>query len=109
MALKIRLRQQGCTNHIVYRIVVADSRSPRDGKYIEAIGWYNPKAREGLEKFNVHADRLQHWLGNGAQISETVASIMKSAAAGVMQQHQQKLEQRRVKRAKARRDARKAA
>lgn len=109
MALKIRLRQQGCTNHIVYRIVVADSRSPRDGKYIEALGWYNPRAREGLEKVNVHQDRLQHWLANGAQISETCENIMKGSATAVMQQHNQKLEARRTKRAKIRRQARKAA
>ena len=109
MALKIRLRQQGRNNRPFYRLVVADCRSPRDGKYLEAIGWYNPKAREGLEKFKVHPDRLQHWLGNGAQISTTVESIMKEAATGIMQQHNQKLEVRRTKRAATRRSARKAA
>ena len=109
MALKIRLRSQGCTNHVVFRIVVADGRAPRDGKYLEALGWYNPKAREGLERFQVQPDRLQHWLNFGAQMSPTVATIMKQAATGVMVQQQQKVEARRTKRAKSRREARKAA
>lgn len=77
MTLKIRLRQQGCTNNIVYRIIVADSRSPRDGRFVESIGWYNPKAKEEINKCHVHPDRLQYWMNLGAQLGSTVAALMK--------------------------------
>jgi len=102
MALKIRLRRQGCTNNIVHRIVVTDGRAPRDGKYIESIGWYKPKAREGQERYLMHPDRLQHWLGCGAQMSDTVATIAQQAAPGVSEQYRKQMEARKVKRAKAR-------
>ena len=84
MSLKIRLRQQGCTNNIVYRIVVADSRSPRDGKFVETIGWYNPKAKDELNKCQVHPDRLQYWLEQGAQLGTTVAALMKKVAPAIL-------------------------
>lgn len=77
MTLKIRLRRQGCTNNIVYRVVVADSRSPRDGKFVESIGWYNPKAKNELDTCQFHTDRMSHWLKEGAQMTGTVEALVK--------------------------------
>ncbi len=72
MALKIRLRQQGRNNRQVYRVVVSDVRSPRDGKYVESLGWYNPFESELDKSVSVKADRIQHWLDTGALLSERV-------------------------------------
>jgi small subunit ribosomal protein S16 len=71
MSVKIRMKRIGAKNTPVFRIVVADSRSPRDGKCIEEIGTYQP-----LKKL----DRAQYWVGKGAQPSDTVASFIKKAA-----------------------------
>jgi small subunit ribosomal protein S16 len=109
MALKIRLRQQGCTNHIVYRVVVADVRSPRDGKYIESIGWYNPKAKTEALQMELKADRLQHWINQGAQLTPTVVALMKKGAPGVAENVRQAAQAKRVRHAKRRRAASKAA
>lgn len=73
--VRIRLRRDGAKNSPYYRIVVADSRSPRDGKFIELIGTYDPK-KTG-ENYKIDLDRAEYWLGNGAQPSETVASIIR--------------------------------
>ncbi len=67
----------GAKNSPVYRIVVADSRSPRDGKFIEEIGTYQPLKKE--DNFNLKLERAEHWLKCGAQPSETVASFIKKA------------------------------
>jgi len=83
MAVKIRLRKQGCINRRHYRIVVTDSRTPRDGKYIEALGWFDPLAKTEDKKVQIHPDRLQYWLSKGAQCSDTVAFLKKKAAPGV--------------------------
>ena len=82
MAVKIRLRSQGNTNRIVYRIVVADSRSPRDGKYIESIGWFDPLAKED-KQLAMKPDRLQYWLTVGAEPTDKVKFLMKKAAPEV--------------------------
>lgn len=75
MAVSIRLRREGSLNHPFYRIAVADSRSPRDGKFIELIGTYDTKKAEN----NVTLDlaRAEYWLSVGAQPSDTVRSIIK--------------------------------
>jgi small subunit ribosomal protein S16 len=78
MSVKIRMKRVGTTNTPVYRIVVADSRSPRDGKCIEEIGTYQP-LKPG-ENFTLKLDRAQYWVGKGAQPSDTVASFIKKAA-----------------------------
>jgi len=98
MALKIRLWQQGCKNKICYRVVVANSQSPRDGKYIEAIGWYNPEAKTDEQKRSIHADRLLHWLGLGAQMSTTVAAVAKRAVPEAMKEYAKTVEARVAKR-----------
>ncbi len=77
MATKIRLRRTGTTNLALYRIVVADARSPRDGRFIENIGHYDPR-KEGKEKVVVNMERLKYWLSVGAQMTESVIPLVKA-------------------------------
>ena len=72
-----RLRRMGAKKTPFYRIVVADSRYPRDGRFIEEIGTYNPLAEPAV--VNVNADRAQEWIKNGAQPTDTVRGILKKA------------------------------
>jgi len=78
MAVKIRMKRVGTKNTPVYRIVVADSRSPRDGKFIEEIGTYQP-LKSG-ENYTLQLERAQYWISKGAQPSDTVASFIKKLA-----------------------------
>jgi small subunit ribosomal protein S16 len=78
MSVKIRMKRVGTKNTPVFRIVVADSRSPRDGKFIEEIGNYHP-LKTG-ENFTIKQDRAQYWISKGAQPSDTVASFLKKLA-----------------------------
>ncbi len=75
MAVKIRLRRMGQKKAPFYRIVVADSRSPRDGRFIEEIGYYNPMTNPIEVK--IDAEKAKTWLSNGAQPTETVKSLLK--------------------------------
>ena len=77
MAVKIRLRRMGQKKAPFYRIVVADSRSPRDGRFIEEIGIYDPNQDPSL--FNVDEEAAKRWLNNGAQPTEVVGKIFKAA------------------------------
>ncbi len=77
MSVKIRLKRVGATNAPAYRIVVADSRSPRDGRFIEELGSYDPK-KAGVN-YILDLERARYWVGVGAQPSETVASFIKKA------------------------------
>ncbi len=77
MAVKIRMKRIGAKNDPVFRIVVADARSPRDGKFIEELGTYHPLRRGG--NFTLDLERANYWLSKGAQPSETVASFIKKA------------------------------
>lgn len=77
MAVKIRLRRLGYKKHPVYRVVVADSRSPRDGSVIDEIGTYDPNQEPSIVK--IDAEAAKKWLGNGAQPTETVAKLLKQA------------------------------
>lgn len=74
MAVKLRLRRMGKKKQPVYKVVAADVRSPRDGKFIEAIGLYNPKASPAV--MDIQEDRALYWLGVGAQPTETVKNIL---------------------------------
>ena len=78
--VKIRLRRMGAKKAPYYRIVVADSRAPRDGRYIEEIGTYDPMA-EGAAKIKVDMDRANYWVANGAQPTDTVRGLLKKAEA----------------------------
>ena len=73
MAVKIRMRRMGSKKKPFYRLVVADSRSPRDGRFIEEIGYYNPVNEEKTLK--IDEDRLNYWLGVGAKPSEKVKKL----------------------------------
>ncbi|MBQ3702168.1 MAG: 30S ribosomal protein S16 [Oscillospiraceae bacterium] len=77
--VKIRLRRMGAKKAPYYRIVVADSRSPRDGRFIEEIGMYDPMA-EG-EKIKVDMERAKYWIANGAQPTDTVRGLLKKVEA----------------------------
>ena len=72
--VKIRLRRMGAKKAPFYRIIVADSRSPRDGRFIEEVGYYNPMTNPA--EIKVDAEKAQKWLDNGAQPTETVKSIL---------------------------------
>jgi small subunit ribosomal protein S16 len=75
MAVSIRLRREGSKNRPYYRVVVADSRSPRDGKFIEILGTYDPKLTGLNSSFSV--ERAEYWISKGAQPSDTVRSLIK--------------------------------
>ena len=80
MSVKIRLRRTGANNDISFRVVAADSRSPRDGRFIEILGWYDPR-RAGPD-FKLKLDRIDYWKSKGAIISDTVRTLIKRARAG---------------------------
>ena len=75
MAVKIRLRRMGAKKNPFYRIVVADSRYPRDGRFIEEIGTYNPMTEPAQVK--IDADKAKQWIANGAQPTDTVKAMLK--------------------------------
>ena len=77
--VKIRLRRMGAKKAPFYRVIVADSRSPRDGRFIEEIGTYDPAAES--EKIKVDMERAKYWIANGAQPTETVRGLLKKIEA----------------------------
>ncbi len=77
MAVAIRLKREGAKNSPYYKIVVADQRKPRDGKFIEIIGTYDPKQKD--ENFTLKLDRAEYWVGVGARPSQTVGNIITKA------------------------------
>jgi small subunit ribosomal protein S16 len=92
--VRIRLRRVGRKKAPAYRIVVADSQSPRDGKFIEIIGQYAPRLSDE-QKLNVDADRAKYWMSVGAQPSDTVRSLLRRA--GVLKQiHEERLARKRA-------------
>ena len=80
MAVKIRLRRMGAKKRPFYRVVVADSRSPRDGRFIEEIGTYNPIAQPA--EIKVDLEKASQWIANGAQPTDTVKELLKKAGLG---------------------------
>ncbi|HEX4206926.1 MAG TPA: 30S ribosomal protein S16 [Ktedonobacteraceae bacterium] len=75
MAVKIRLKRTGMKKAPSYRVVIADARSPRDGRIIDNIGWYNPRFEPS--KIEINEEKALHWLKNGAQPTESVESLLK--------------------------------
>ena len=75
MAVKMRLRRMGAKKAPTYRVIVADSRSPRDGRFIEEIGYFNPRSDE----LKIDADKAKVWLKNGAQPTDTVRALLKKS------------------------------
>ena len=87
MAIKIRLARGGSKKRPFYRIVVADSRMPRDGRFVEKLGTYNPLLPKGSEeRVKMNLDRVQYWLGQGAQVTDRISRMLE--AAGVMKKKQ---------------------
>ncbi len=83
MAMKLRLARGGSKKRPFYRIVAADSRMPRDGRYIEKLGTYNPLlAKDSEERVKMNVERIQYWLGQGAQPTDRISRMLE--AAGVM-------------------------
>lgn len=83
MAVKIRMRRMGAKRKPFYRIVIADSRSPRDGRFIEEVGYYNPVSTP--KELKLEEDRILEWLEKGAQPSDTVRSFLSNA--GIMKKY----------------------
>ena len=81
MSVKIRLTRTGANRDNNFRIVATDTRNPRDGRFIEILGWYDPK-KTGVN-FGLKEDRIQYWIKNGAITSETVRSLLKRNARAV--------------------------
>ncbi len=80
MAVKIRMKRTGGKNDACFRLVAADERSPRDGRNLEILGWYDPAAKG--QTFALKLDRVDYWLGVGAKITDTAASLVKKARNG---------------------------
>jgi small subunit ribosomal protein S16 len=76
----IRLRRGGANKRPFYHVVVADSRRAASGKFIERLGFYDPKAPAGRESLRVNMERVKHWTGKGAQLSDTAARLVKQFA-----------------------------
>ena len=75
----IRLSRGGAKKRPFYQIVVADSRSPRDGRFIERVGFFNPIAQGNAERVRINLDRVNHWVGQGASLSDRVQALVKEA------------------------------
>ena len=77
----MRLARHGAKKRPFYQVVVADSRNARNGRFIERVGFYNPVANEKQERVRLQADRLNHWIAQGAQVSDAVAKLIKEQKA----------------------------
>ena len=75
MAVKMRLRRMGAKKAPTYRVIIADSRSPRDGRFIEEIGYFNPMSDE----IKIDAEKAKNWIANGAQPTDTVKALLKKS------------------------------
>ena len=82
----IRMARGGAKNRPFYNIVVADSRMPRDGRFLEKLGFYNPKASGSDQNFRIALDRVAYWVGQGAQPSDAVKKLVKRGKAQVAAQ-----------------------
>ena len=79
MAVKLRLKRMGRSNHAFFRLNAIDSRSPRDGRVIEELGYYDPRNKDQSKQFVAKLDRCRYWLDTGAVPSETVSSLLKKS------------------------------
>jgi len=106
MALKIRLRQQGRTNRQTYRLVVTDIRNPRDGKYLEMVGWYNPFS--STKDAQVNVERIHYWVGQGVEISPKAQDLIARIAPETMKEIRAKEHARRLKKVAKRKEDKKS-
>ncbi len=77
MALRLRLKRFGRRHQSFYRVAAMDIRSPRDGRVIEELGWYDPEAEDPDKQLSLNRERIEYWLGVGAQPSETVRNLIR--------------------------------
>lgn len=82
MAVRIRLKRLGRRHRSFFRVAAVDSRAPRDGRVIEELGWYDPQAKEEDKQLSLNRERIEYWLGEGAQPSETVGKLLKRQGIG---------------------------
>jgi len=82
VAVKLRLKRMGRKHKSFYRLSVMDCRSPRDGRVIEELGWYDPQATLPEKQLSLKRERIEHWLKLGAQPTETVAHLLKKQGIG---------------------------
>jgi len=80
MSVKLRMKRMGTKKRPFYHIIVTDSRSARDGRNIERVGFYNPVATGGEKRVELNTERVQHWIGQGAQMTDKVADLYKQSA-----------------------------
>lgn len=106
MALRIRLRKQGRTNAQTFRLVVTDIRNPRDGKYLEMLGSYNPSQKDN--NFKINEERLNFWLSQGALLSDNAQKLVAKAIPDAVKKVTAQKHQKRVKLAAKRRALKKA-
>ncbi|NDV62772.1 30S ribosomal protein S16 [Puniceicoccales bacterium CK1056] len=85
MAVKIRMQRGGATHNPHYRVVVTDSRSPRDGRFVEKVGTYDPKNKDASKHINLNLERIDYWVSVGAKPSDTVRSLIKKARKGAVE------------------------
>ena len=97
MAVKLRLKRFGRMNHPTYRLCAADIRAPRDGRIIESLGYYLPKAKKADEQVSLKAERVQYWLSVGAQMSETAESLIKRSGIELPKKKPRKPRNRKAK------------
>ncbi|MCB1212986.1 MAG: 30S ribosomal protein S16 [Chlamydiia bacterium] len=109
MALKIRLRPQGRTNHVCYRLVVTEATARRNGKYIEALGWYDPNQPSEDKQISLNEERIDHWLSHGAIATEKVVNLIKRTSAETYTKLIDREEHRRQRLCKQRKERRKRA
>lgn len=83
MAVKIRMQRGGATHNPHYRVVVTDVRSPRDGRFVEKVGTYDPKNKDADKQINLNLERIDYWVSVGAKPSDTVRSLIKKARKAV--------------------------
>jgi small subunit ribosomal protein S16 len=77
VAVRLRLKRMGRKHQVLYRLSAMDTRSPRDGRVIEELGWYDPKAKDPEQQVSLNRERIEHWLSVGAQPSDTVRNLLK--------------------------------
>lgn len=98
MALKIRLRQQGQRNRPFYRVVVADATAPREGRYLENVGWYNPVETNEDKTLHLESEKIGQWIHKGAQITDGVFPLIKKGAPEIFQLLQEQKKRKQTKR-----------
>ena len=83
LAVKLRLKRLGRTHRSFFRVCAMDSRSPRDGRAIEELGWYDPNSKDADKQLSLHRERIEYWLSVGAQPSDTVSDLLKRQGISV--------------------------